>query len=568
MSNHEAGQDMAEGGQSEEHEGEQVVIFALDSGKFAAPMRLVQEIIRVPETVRVPLSPSHLSGLGNLRGRVLPIFSLRHMLGMPDIEADESTRALVIRVGTPLGFLVDKVHSVMTFDPSQIEPASRVEGSINSEWLAGMIRKDDDVILLIDVEKLLEQAGQAWQADRRKEAAESFEKQETIAQDESDSNQDEWHLVSFEVAHQEYATPIESVQEIVQAPSHFTELPNSPPHILGLMVLRQRLLPLVSLRCMFGLPQAQMEEHHRVVVLQLGQNFSVGVVMDRVHEVLRVPRSTVEGIPKILENTGSAKQLSAMCRLDQGKRIVSVLNIDSMFDLESLKGAMDSAGAQELGEQQMAGTFGSAEEEGSDDELQTVVFRLGDEEFGVPINAVQEIVRVPEQLTHVPQSPSFVEGVINLRGTVLPVIDQRRRMAITSGQEVDKDRQRIMVYLVNGVRTGFIVDAVSEVLKIPRGCITESPATNEESSRLIPEVANITATKRMVLLIDPQALLSGREAQELGGEETQASLEDGHSHHEDHDAPAQSSQKTGLKRKKSSSSVAETNAALAAAEHD
>jgi len=557
-------QDVNDVSTGEEHEGEQVVIFALGSGKFAAPMRLVQEIIRVPDTVRVPLAPSHLSGLGNLRGRVLPIFSLRHMLSMEDIVCDESTRALVIRVGTPLGFLVDKVHSVMTFDPSQIEPASRVEGSIDSEWLSGMIRKDNDVILLIDVEKLMTQAGRAWQGAGGKEGSDNFDRPDS-AVEEQKTNQDEWHLVSFEVANQEYATPIESVQEIVQAPQQFTEIPNSPRHILGLMVLRQRLLPLVSLRCLFGLPQAQMEEHHRVVVLQLGQGMSVGVVMDRVHEVLRVPRSTVEGIPKILENTHSARQLSAMCRLDGGKRIVSVLNIDAMFDLESLRDAMDSAGASDHGETQMSNYAGS-DEEGSDDELQTVVFRLGDEEFGVPINAVQEIVRVPEQLTHVPQSPAFVEGVINLRGTVLPVIDQRRRMAINSGEDVDKDRQRIMVYLVNGVRTGFIVDSVSEVLKIPRAAITPSPATNDESAALIPEVANITETKRMVLLIDPQALLSGRELSELGIEGVSADA-DTHEASDDAElaAPAAS---TGGGLRKSKSSRKESADAPAAAVHD
>jgi len=562
----ETSQDVTDVNTGEEHEGEQVVIFALGSGKFAAPMRLVQEIIRVPDTVRVPLAPSHLSGLGNLRGRVLPIFSLRHMLGMEDIVCDESTRALVIRVGTPLGFLVDKVHSVMTFDPSQIEPASRVEGSINSEWLSGMIRKDDDVILLIDVEKLLQQAGRAWQNMGGKEGSENFDRQDSSA-DEQKSNQDEWHLVSFEVANQEYATPIESVQEIVQAPQQFTAMPNSPPHILGLMVLRQRLLPLVSLRCLFGLPQAQMEEHHRVVVLQLGSNMSVGVVMDRVHEVLRVPKSTVEGIPKILENTHSARQLSAMCRLDGGKRIVSVLNIDAMFDLDSLRDAMESAGASELGDSQMSSNS-SSDDEGSDDELQTVVFRLGDEEFGVPINAVQEIVRVPEQLTHVPQSPSFVEGVINLRGTVLPVIDQRRRMAIGGEGSVDKDRQRIMVYLVNGLRTGGIVDSVSEVLKIPRAAITPSPATNEESAALIPEVANITESKRMVLLIDPQALLSGREINELGIEGVHAGADESiDSASGASEAPAASSAGGGLKKSRSSRKDA-ADAPAAAAVHE
>jgi len=222
-----------------------------------------------------------------------------------------------------------------------------------------------------------------------------------------------------------------------------------------------------------------------------------------------------------------------------------------MFDLDSLREAMDTAGASELGESQMS-NFSGSDEEGSDDELQTVVFRLGDEEFGVPINAVQEIVRVPEQLTHVPQSPSFVEGVINLRGTVLPVIDQRRRMAIHSGEKVDKDRQRIMVYLVNGVRTGFIVDSVSEVLKIPRAAITPSPATNEESAALIPEVANMSQSKRMVLLIDPQALLSGRELSELGIEGAGADHGAAIDHDDGIDAPpAGAGTGGGLKKSKS-----------------
>ena len=65
-----------------------------------------------------------------------------------------------------------------------------------------------------------------------------------------------------------------------------------------------------------------------------------------------------------------------------------------------------------------------------DDEEQFVVFRLMNEEYGVPIDSVQEIVRVPEELTKVPKTPTFIEGVINLRGIVLPVVDQRRRFGL------------------------------------------------------------------------------------------------------------------------------------------
>jgi purine-binding chemotaxis protein CheW len=142
-----------------------------------------------------------------------------------------------------------------------------------------------------------------------------------------------------------------------------------------------------------------------------------------------------------------------------------------------------------------------------------VVFRLGAAEFGVPIESVQEIVRVPEALTRVPKSPEFVEGVINLRGTVLAVIDQRRRFGLDS---IDRnDRQRIMVYLLNGTRTGFIVDSVAEVMKIPHAAIEDSPRLSADQSRLIRRVANLQASKRLVMMIEPDQLLEAEEIDAL-----------------------------------------------------
>jgi purine-binding chemotaxis protein CheW len=142
-----------------------------------------------------------------------------------------------------------------------------------------------------------------------------------------------------------------------------------------------------------------------------------------------------------------------------------------------------------------------------------VIFRLGAEEFGVPIMSVQEIVRVPETLTRVPRTPAFVEGVINLRGTVLPVIDQRSRLGLPLIER--NDRQRIMVYLLGGLRTGFIVDSVAEVLRIPRTCIVAAPMVSDGQGELIRRIANLEQAHRMVMLIDPSHLLQGGELQTM-----------------------------------------------------
>ena len=486
-------------------DGPQIVTFSLNGERFALPMESVQEIVRVPDTVRVPLASSHLMGLANLRGRVLPVFQCRTMLGMDSVEVTEASRVLVLRLGSSVGLMVDKVHAVMTVSADQIDSLRQDDEVSNQEWLAGVVRQDKDLTLLLDVDRLVQaHTGTAVASVISNKHMGDLDSEQL----EDEVNLDELQLVSFEVADQEYAAPIELVQEIVQAPSEYTLLPHTPAAVLGVMVLRNRLLPLLSLRALFGLTMLDMQEHHRVVVLQLANGSSVGVMMDRVNEVLRVPKSIQEPVPSLFQNTGAVRHVQSMCRLEDGKRLVSILAIDGMasFANQAIQQLGSAAGTQEDMQQL---NIGVDEMDDMEDEGQVVVFHLGAEEFGVNIHSVQEIVRVPEQLTRIPRAPEFMEGVINLRGIVLPVIDQRRRMGIAASER--NDRQRIMVYLMNGVRTGFIVDSVTEVLRIDSTDISDTPSGGLHNVELLPKVANLTDSKRMILLIDPNALLSRAE---------------------------------------------------------
>jgi purine-binding chemotaxis protein CheW len=107
----------------------------------------------------------------------------------------------------------------------------------------------------------------------------------------------------------------------------------------------------------------------------------------------------------------------------------------------------------------------------SDELLQLVSFKIGDEEFGVDILKVQEIIRMIE-VTRVPNAPEYVEGIINLRGKVMPVVDLRKRLGM-SAKGNDK-QTRIIVVELSGKTVGFLVDAVREVLRIPTS-VTEPP---------------------------------------------------------------------------------------------
>jgi purine-binding chemotaxis protein CheW len=145
-------------------------------------------------------------------------------------------------------------------------------------------------------------------------------------------------------------------------------------------------------------------------------------------------------------------------------------------------------------------------------ELQIVGFRVGRETFGVPISLVHEIVRVPE-ITAVPEAPDYVEGVINLRGKIISVLDLRKRFGETEITESKKNR--ILVVEVEGKMVGLIVDAASEVLKVPATEIDLPPNVFDEGElNYVTGVGKLRG--RLIIMIDLTKILQKGELRRLG----------------------------------------------------
>jgi len=144
-------------------------------------------------------------------------------------------------------------------------------------------------------------------------------------------------------------------------------------------------------------------------------------------------------------------------------------------------------------------------------DLQVVGFRIGNETFGVRIASVREIVRVPE-ITTVPSAPETVEGVINLRGKIIPVMDLRKRFGHVDIQPDKKNR--ILVVELQNKLVGLIVNAASEVLKIPPSEI-ESPGSvfADNESSYITGVGKLKG--RLIILLDISKLLHRPEFKKL-----------------------------------------------------
>ena len=144
------------------------------------------------------------------------------------------------------------------------------------------------------------------------------------------------------------------------------------------------------------------------------------------------------------------------------------------------------------------------------EELQVIAFKLGKEEYAISITGVQEII-MPQEKTKIPKSPDFVEGVINLRGNIIPVIDGRKRFGLNQSQETNETR--IMVLELEHSTVGLTVDSVSEVIHIQSKDIQNSPVNADESQDFILGIGKYN--NRLIILLDPDNLLNTKEIESI-----------------------------------------------------
>jgi purine-binding chemotaxis protein CheW len=481
--------------------------FRVDGQLYALRAADVSEVIRVPPLAQVPQGPVALLGIANLRGSVLPVAGLREILGKQTASGIFSARAIVLDVGAPVAIVVDSVETLETVRAERIETRQKELGAEGAEKLTGAFSIDTGsssesqrhVAKILDIKALLESAFSNRSRARRQVRKVSVGAHlESVA---SDSRKTET-LVTFEVAGQEFALPLEVVQEILPAPTAITAVAHAEAVVLGITAVRDTLMPLLSLRGLLGFAAGRVaDDREKVVVMRVGGT-RVGLLADRARAIVAADMELIEPIPPVLAaRTGGESRIRSVYRGEGGKRLISILSPEHLFREDVMQRLAASHQTQHSA---AAGGNASAGKE-----LIFLVFRLGGSEFGLPIDTVVEVAQVPPQITRVPKTPKFLEGVVNLRGSVLPVVDQRRRFDMP--QLENAAGRRLVVVRTDRHRAGLIVDSVSDVLRAHSDTIEPPPDLTDQISRLVHGVINLENSSRIVLLLDPAELLTRAE---------------------------------------------------------
>jgi len=476
----------------------QLVTFQLGEDEFGADIMDVKEIIRVPDITKVPNAPGYVEGACNLRGNVLPIIDGRARFNLERKKKDENSRVLVIDVeGKATGIIVDKVSEVMRVNTVDIEEPPQIVKNVDSDYLNGVVKLDNGnrLVMLLDVVKALSVNSTGKNRINRQD--DSLRKSGTMLNSSSTESIDEEQLVSFLLDKEEYAIGIMKVKEIIRAPQ-IVKVPNCEAYIEGVVSIRNNLLPIINLRTYFGMEHLDINDHTRILVVDMG-NFTAGIMVDKISEVLRVPASIIQPPPRF--STQSGEQLKGVAKLNNGKRMILMLEPSKLIS------------ADEIG--RISGTDGNYEQDADEksiarqllDEEQLVTFKIDSEEYGVKIANVQEINRMTE-VTKIPRAPYYIEGIVNLRGNVIPALDLRRLFKLPDKQVTDATR--IIIVDFNGKRTGIVVDSVSEVLRFEKTLIEAPPdvLSSGIDSDYVEGVGKLDGGKRMILILDISKVLS------------------------------------------------------------
>jgi purine-binding chemotaxis protein CheW len=438
-----------------EAEVQKMVTFRIAKEEFAFHMEHVREILRVQTPNQVPDVPDYVLGVLTVRGKILPVIDLRRLLQQRSLADEFADNCRPLREEYQLW--IDQTEKVFA-GGSQ----TKVDGSVTEH-----LRK--------------------WLADT------------------NSSSQ-----LLMEALAKARGLNEKVIKQLQVRTKHEEQGDHDAANACGEEVLSGGRETVTALRGFEQQIAHNIQEDQRIIVVD-SEGYVLGLVVDHVHEVLNVPKNLIEPPPRIASSGGM--ELSGVAKLDDGARLIMCLDVANLMKDQKLRDVQGSS--RHAVEEAKAGEVHKAGAGGQElSEVQLVTFMLGAEEYGVPISQIQEIDRLAK-ITKVPKAAAFIEGITNLRGEVIPVLDTRKRFDLEV--KASDDRTRIIIVDLGGIKTGLVVDSVREVLNLAKKDIAPPPEAigSGIDQHFISGIGKVDAGKRMIVLLDVEKILSRQEQAHL-----------------------------------------------------
>ena len=473
--------------------------FWIDQTEFALPVDVIQEMVAEPgKFAPVPLSPSHMVGVFNLRETIVPVVDLRVLLGFPCPGDVGARKIAIIENGDYcVGLLFDDAGGVISS-----EGAARVnfDSSADGEKdvvVEGMLKLDDGarMVQILDPYTIL-----------------GLERLPRIAKAKTGKKShlgQRLNCISFQLGHTHCALDLRYVQEITDVP----ELHASPfahGHILGNIELRGHTMPIIDFRGMMGNEpphkfSAEALKSRKLLILSLAEGL-IGLLVYSVDSIMTFFKSDILPFANV---SLPRHDIVAGCLMSDSDEIVILLDHEKLLSDAVLAEAARSC--QEI--------FPSKQGEVSENTAKVSVVRSTYILFTVEMQLafetchVNEIINRPKKLLQPPYALDFVDGIINLRGDLITLINPRVLYGLPAS---DPPGTKVLIFHKEDKKYGMVVDSVDEIVSVSGNYLLDVPSiARKGATRIVSEdvagclcVPSKGPTSDPVLVLDVGALIS------------------------------------------------------------
>ena len=412
----------------------------------------IEQILTPPPITPLPLTKEYILGITSINGKIIYVIDLKELLFNERIEITPNTKLLTIFEGD--GFLVDEVLEMIEVSESELDES-------DNELLLGIYKDKDEIVQIIDIDKILSLESLVPFTPKSLTHVE-------IKEEDKTQNEEYRRVLYFKANGERFAIDIDILREIIYPPEI---TPIAKSDVLGVITLRGEAINVLSMNRLLGFEEKEIDEKSRILIAS-NDNKVIGLLVDEVEAVKSIEVSQIEPLPNKDEIVEAVykKDMVTLISTSFIRRLIDKYHLEDEETTDIVKENIVS---------------------------EVVVFKIDNEEFAFDIDEVQEIIKY-EEVTPIPDMPDIVKGILNLRGSVIPVISLAKRLNL---KENITDKSKIIVCNLDGERVGFIVDDVSEILFVDDKYI--SKAESEDS--IFDEVINLD--DRIILKIKAKNLL-------------------------------------------------------------
>ncbi len=429
--------------------------FWIDRSEFALPVSAIREVVNEPENIsRVPLAPAFMTGLFNLRGMIIPVVDLRILLEFPERDdaqdAEDKVRkvAIVENGDRCIGILFDRSGEVLNEPGSARVDFRAGDGGIKDVVIDGVLKLDDGnrMVQILDPYEML-----------RIERVPKAERTGGSREQEGDLGK-RHNCISFQLGHTTCAIDLRYVQEVRDMPE-VNESLLAHGFVIGTSNLRGSIIPIVDFRSFIGneepIKLGQTSLKGRKLLIMKSEGGLIGLMVFSIDSILPYFDSEVLPFAKLALPRGN---IVKGCLVQEDDQLVMLLDHEKLMSEPGLVGpARTCQEVHEFDDKTDDAKTGTREIL----ERRTFIVFTVSNNFAMDTCVVSEVITKPNDLLDPPYTLDFVEGILNLRGELITLINLRQLYGYGT---LDSDDQKVLIFRHGNQKYGIVVDTVNEIV--------------------------------------------------------------------------------------------------------